>query len=151
MSPSQVSGQPLSPRLLSARVLQVRAGPMDDNEAAGLPLPTAADSQQLSRQHKAGFEYRSSPRIPKQPSQAKASWQETMQLAELYLQRQKYAAGLAALEPLLLSQPSQPDVHCLHGKLLANLDNKARVSLALVHKVHANLTNAGVARAISGW
>lgn len=123
----------LSPAVTTANILKIRKGPLVDSETteacpASVITPIALLSCTPIRSEgsiKSKMFSKDRERYPAPD----LSWRRSLQLAELYLQRQKYEAGTAVLEPLLLQQPSEPDVHCLNGKLLASLDNKAGVHM----------------------
>lgn len=120
MSPSNIGSQSLSTRTVAPTVLQIRKGPMlEDAPVVPAAVPYSSPVVRCSLP--------ATDQQQQQQDQPKPSWHTTLQLAELYLQRQKYEAGIAVMKPLLLHYASEADVHCLHGKLLANLEDRAGV------------------------
>ena len=123
MSPSNIGGQILSPRAVAPTVLQIRKGPMLDDPVVSAAVPVSGPRTNPARSHTLlAPDQRHGQEQP-------PGWRLSLQLAELYLHRQKYEAGLAVLKPILLHHASEADIHCLHGKLLASIDNKAGVRL----------------------
>ena len=125
MSPSNIGGQILSPRAVAPTVLQIRKGPMLDDQVVSAAAPAGGSRTKPALSHTllASDQQHGHGQPP--------SWRLSLQLAELYLHRQKYEAGLAVLKPMLLHHASEADIHCLHGKLLASIDNKAGVRVVM--------------------